>query len=177
MGASETRRSSSSPLGMLGWWLRLVAAEEGVDVGDVDAGEGVEGDGVGWETGEEVAVVAGGGPDGGARHVSAEVIHRIHRIHRDGLEVLPRRWVVERTWSRLMSTAVFNSTTDAAPKSSKGPYGPPTPGSSSADLPHPPNAPHDISVALHKHTGQVLGSSLTGDGKGANLHDSKCRCR
>lgn len=36
----------------------------------------------------------------GAHHISAEVVKRIHD-HR--FEVLPRRWVVERTWSWLMN--------------------------------------------------------------------------
>lgn len=36
----------------------------------------------------------------GAHHISAEVVNRIHE-HR--FEVLPRRWVVERTWSWLMN--------------------------------------------------------------------------
>ena len=35
----------------------------------------------------------------GARHVSAEVVNKIHPGR---FEVLPRRWVVERTWSWLM---------------------------------------------------------------------------
>ena len=36
----------------------------------------------------------------GAHHISAKVVNRIHD-HR--FEVLPRRWVVERTWSWLMN--------------------------------------------------------------------------
>src|SRR5664280_2355243 len=36
----------------------------------------------------------------GAHHISAEVVNKIHD-HR--FEVLPRRWVVERTWSWLMN--------------------------------------------------------------------------
>src|SRR5665213_3409859 len=36
----------------------------------------------------------------GAHHISAEVVNKIHE-HR--FEVLPRRWVVERTWSWLMN--------------------------------------------------------------------------
>jgi transposase len=36
----------------------------------------------------------------GAHHISAEVVKKIHD-HR--FEVLPRRWVVERTWSWLMN--------------------------------------------------------------------------
>jgi transposase len=36
----------------------------------------------------------------GARHVSAEVVNKIHPGR---FEVLPRRWVVERTWSWLMN--------------------------------------------------------------------------
>ena len=36
----------------------------------------------------------------GAHHISAEVVNRVHD-HR--FEVLPRRWVVERTWSWLMN--------------------------------------------------------------------------
>jgi len=35
-----------------------------------------------------------------AQHISAEVVKKIHH-HR--FEVLPRRWVVERTWSWLMN--------------------------------------------------------------------------
>ena len=36
----------------------------------------------------------------GAHHISAEVVNKIHD-HR--FEVLPRRWVIERTWSWLMN--------------------------------------------------------------------------
>ena len=35
------------------------------------------------------------------RHVAVEVVNKIHRT---GFEVLPRRWVVERTWSWLMNS-------------------------------------------------------------------------
>ena len=36
----------------------------------------------------------------GAHHVSAEVVNKIHS---DRFEVLPKRWIVERTWSWLMN--------------------------------------------------------------------------
>lgn len=52
-----------------------------------------------------------------AHHISAEVVDRIH-AHR--FEVLPRRWVVERTWSWLMNNRRLQLDYERDPKVTEG---------------------------------------------------------
>src|ERR1035437_87158 len=53
----------------------------------------------------------------GAHHISAEVVKKIHD-HR--FEVLPRRWVVERTWSWLMNNRRLQVDYERNPKVTEG---------------------------------------------------------
>jgi putative transposase len=63
-------------------------------------------------------------------HVAVEVVTKIHP-HR--FEVLPKRWLVERTWSWLMNSRRLRSTMNAIRSSPKASYGPLTAATCSAD--------------------------------------------
>ena len=75
-----------------------------------------------------------------ARHVAVEVVNRIHP---HAFVVLPRRWVVERTWSWTMANRRLQVDYERDRKSQKASYGPPTAASSSTD-----SAKHDPRIAL-----------------------------
>lgn len=77
-----------------------------------------------------------------AHHVGVEVVERIHP-HK--FVILPRRWVVERTWAWTWPTIAYLSTMNATRKSLKDLYGLPTAASCSAD-----SAEHDTQRALGK---------------------------
>lgn len=81
-------------------------------------------------------------------HVAATVVNRIHPHQ---FVALPRRWVVERTWSWLMNHRRLQATMNATPPSPKASSGPPTAATSSADSPD-----HDPRLALVKLPRQPL---------------------